>query len=92
MERTIYREIAATRRVWELAVLLAALIAAALWSVAYVEHHGHIVTGMNNQIVWGLPHVFAIFLIVASSGALNVASVACVFAVIHSISWNLAGC
>ena len=36
--------------------------------------HGHIVTGMNNQIVWGLPHVFAIFLIVAASGVLNVAS------------------
>ena len=29
--------------------------------------------GMNNQIVWGLPHVFAIFLIVAASGVLNVA-------------------
>ena len=26
--------------------------------------HGHIVTGMSNQIVWGLPHVFAVFLIV----------------------------
>ena len=26
---------------------------------------------MTNQVVWGLPHVFAIFLIVAASGALN---------------------
>ena len=34
---------------------------------------------MNNQIVWGLPHVFAIILIVAASGALNVASMASVF-------------
>jgi molybdopterin-containing oxidoreductase family membrane subunit len=34
---------------------------------------------MNNQIVWGLPHVFAVFLVVAASGALNVASVAGVF-------------
>ena len=41
--------------------------------------HGHIVTGMNNQIVWGMPHVFAIFLIVAASGVLNVASIASVF-------------
>jgi len=79
MERTIYREIKATRRVWELAVILAGFIAAALGAFFYVEHHGHIVTGMNNRIVWGLPHVFAIFLIVAASGALNVASMASVF-------------
>jgi len=51
----------------------------ALISVFYMEHHGHYVTGMNNQIVWGMPHVFAIFLIVAASGALNVASIASVF-------------
>ena len=44
-----------------------------------MEQHGHVVTGMDNQIVWGLPHVFAVFLIVAASGALNVASVASVF-------------
>ena len=44
-----------------------------------METRGHIVTGMNNQVVWGLPHVFAVFLIVAASGALNVASVASVF-------------
>ena len=55
------------------------LIAVAAWSVLYVEHNGHAVTGMNNQIVWGLPHVFAIILIVAASGALNVASIASVF-------------
>ncbi|MFK5895277.1 MAG: polysulfide reductase NrfD [Pseudomonadota bacterium] len=40
-----------------------------------MEHHGHWITGMNNQVVWGIPHVFAIFLIVAASGALNVASI-----------------
>ena len=28
---------------------------------------------------WGLPHVFALFLILASTGALNVASIASVF-------------
>ncbi len=49
--------------------------------VAFInmEHEGHWITGMNNQIVWGMPHVFAIFLIVAASGALNVASIASVF-------------
>lgn len=56
---------------------LVALIGLA--AVAYMEHSGHIVTGMNNQIVWGLPHVFAVFLVVAASGALNVASMASVF-------------
>jgi len=45
----------------------------------YMEHTGHVVTGMTNQIVWGLPHVFAIFLIVAASGVLNVASIGSVF-------------
>ena len=44
-----------------------------------MEEHGHVVTGMNNQIVWGMPHVFAIFLIVAASGVLNVASIGSVF-------------
>lgn len=57
-------------------ILLLALGLAAVW---YMEHNGHIVTGMNNQIVWGLPHVFAVFLVVAASGALNVASMASVF-------------
>ena len=48
-------------------------------SAHHMETEGHIVTGMNNQIVWGLPHVFAVFLIVAASGALNIASISSVF-------------
>ena len=44
-----------------------------------MEHEGHWITGMNNQVIWGMPHIFAIFLIVAASGALNVASIASVF-------------
>jgi len=79
MERTIYREIPANRQVWQLATLLGGFIAAAAIAWLYIEHYGHVVTGMTNQIVWGLPHVFAIFLIVAASGALNVASIASVF-------------
>lgn len=58
---------------------LAGIMLLAIAGVFYVHHYGHYVTGMNNQIVWGLPHVFAIFLIVAASGALNVASIATVF-------------
>jgi molybdopterin-containing oxidoreductase family membrane subunit len=63
-------------------VLLAAggLVAlAGLYAVHMMEEHGHIISGMNNQIVWGIPHVFAIFLIVAASGVLNVASIGSVF-------------
>lgn len=44
-----------------------------------MEEHGHIVTGMNNQVVWGIPHVFAIFMIVAASGVLNIGSIGTVF-------------
>ena len=79
MERIIYREIKADRSFYGLLILLGAFILAAAASVLYIEHHGHIVTGMSNQIVWGLPHVFAIFLIVAASGALNVSSIGSVF-------------
>jgi Ni/Fe-hydrogenase subunit HybB-like protein len=63
-------------------MLLAAgglVVLAALYAVHMMESHGHIITGMNNQIVWGMPHVFAIFLIVAASGVLNVASIGSVF-------------
>ena len=56
------------------AVVLAGLLAA-----HSMEEQGHVITGMNNQVVWGLPHVFAIFMIVAASGVLNVASVGSVF-------------
>ena len=54
-------------------------IALGLAACLYMETNGHIVTGMDNQIVWGVPHVVAVFLIVAASGALNVASIASVF-------------
>ena len=50
-----------------------------LYAAHMMEEHGHIITGMNNQIVWGIPHVFAIFLIVTASGVLNVSSIGSVF-------------
>ena len=66
------------------ALLLAVLLAITLTGAycAYnMEHIGHNITGMNNQYVWGLPHVFAISLIVTASGALNGATMASVFCV-----------
>jgi len=62
-----------------LIVLLGMFVLGAIGSMLYMEHEGHWVTGMDNQVVWGLPHVFAVFLIVAASGALNVASISSVF-------------
>src|SRR5690606_6590184 len=62
-----------------LLAVLAAAVLAGLAAAHYMESHGHVVTGMNNQVVWGAPHVFAVFLIVAASGALNVASLGSVF-------------
>jgi Ni/Fe-hydrogenase subunit HybB-like protein len=64
---------------WGLLGLHAVVIAVGLGAALYMEHYGHAVTGMSNQIVWGTPHVFAVFLIVAASGALNVASFSSVF-------------
>jgi len=58
---------------------LAAVLLVALFGAHFMEEHGHVVTGMTNQTVWGLPHVFAFFLVVSASGALNVASIASVF-------------
>lgn len=67
---------------WGYYGLLAAsafLVGLGLIAFFYLEHTGHHATGMTNQIVWGLPHVFAIFLIVAASGALNIGSIGTVF-------------
>ena len=75
-----YREIEGkSTGFWVLLGGLGLLIVLALGAVLHMEHSGHHVTGMSNQIVWGMPHVFAIFLIVAASGALNVASIGTVF-------------
>ena len=67
------------RAFWALAAIGTAVTALGLGAAHVMEERGHVVTGMDNQVAWGLPHVFAIFLIVAASGVLNVASVGSVF-------------
>jgi molybdopterin-containing oxidoreductase family membrane subunit len=80
MKRIVYSEIEGKSAGFRiLAVVLGAFLISGLLAAWYMEHYGHYVTGMSNQIVWGMPHVFAIFLIVAASGALNVASIGTVF-------------
>lgn len=79
-ESFVYRELAGTsRRYWGLLALLGIPLAFGAGAYFYIEHYGHIVTGMDNQIVWGMPHVFAVFLVVAATGVLNVAIAASVF-------------
>ncbi len=80
MASIAFREIEGhSRGYYALLGAVGAITLAGLASAYYMEHHGHVVTGMTNQIVWGIPHVFAVFLIVAASGVLNVASIASVF-------------
>ncbi len=74
-----YREIDGGLPFYMLVGAIGVFVLAGLGAAFYMEHNGHWVTGMSNQIVWGTPHVFAVFLIVAASGALNVASISSVF-------------
>ena len=67
------------RTFWITVALVALVLAVGLGAAHLMETHGHVITGMGNEVVWGLPHVFAIFMIVAASGVLNVASVGSVF-------------
>jgi len=64
---------------WILLALLGLAAVIGYLSAHHMDSHGHYISGMTNQIVWGFPHVIAIFLIVAASGALNVASISSVF-------------
>ncbi|MBF0093676.1 MAG: polysulfide reductase NrfD [Alphaproteobacteria bacterium] len=78
--KIVYRELDGhSPHFWRVLGGVALFVLAGLMSAFYMEHHGHHVTGMTNQVVWGMPHVFAVFLIVAASGALNIASIGSVF-------------
>lgn len=80
MASMIFREVKGeSLKYWMLLGGIGLFVLLGLGAYMYMHHYGHVVTGMDNQIVWGLPHVFAVFLIVAASGALNVASIASVF-------------
>jgi len=79
MKAIDFREIDGGFPFYALVAAIGFFVLTGLGAAFYMEHNGHWVTGMTNQIVWGTPHVFAVFLIVAASGALNVASISSVF-------------
>ena len=72
---------------WLILAALVVLAAVGYLAAHQMETQGHWITGMNNQVVWGMPHVFAIFLIVSASGALNVASMSSVFGIKEYSPW-----
>ena len=60
MKRIVYRERRLPpQRYWGLLVILAAVAGLGGLAFLHMEHEGHWVTGMTNQVLWGLPHVFA---------------------------------
>ena len=79
-ESFVYRELGGPgTRYWGLLALLVVPLLLGAAAYFYIEHYGHIATGMDNQIVWGMPHVFSVLLVVAATGALNIAMAASVF-------------
>ncbi|MGE4649044.1 MAG: NrfD/PsrC family molybdoenzyme membrane anchor subunit [Arenicellales bacterium] len=79
MKIAYFQSVSSSRGYWLISAIAGAVTLAGLIGAHHMENAGHWVTGMSNQVVWGVPHVFAIFLIVAASGALNTASIASVF-------------
>ncbi|MBF0160831.1 MAG: polysulfide reductase NrfD [Magnetococcales bacterium] len=66
---------------FKLLALMGLLLLLGSAAFLYIEWHGHGSTGMTNTVVWGLPHVFAISLLVMASGSLNLGSMSTIFAV-----------
>jgi len=73
------RFIIESKTFWKMLFGLGFIILVGFLCSHYMETEGHYVTGMNNQIIWGLPHIFAVLLIVIASGVLNIASISSVF-------------
>ncbi len=59
--------------------ILCVLLLSAWGALQSMMEQGHVVTGMNNHVVWGILHVLAIGLIVMASGVLHITSLATLF-------------
>ncbi len=80
MKELTFREIdGRSVNYWAFLGILAAVALAGLGAFAYIEHHGHSVTGMTNQFAWAGGHVVSIFMIAAGAGVFVIASIASVF-------------
>ena len=80
MDKIIFKKfIIEPKLFWLKFIFLGFFVFLGFLSSLYMEHEGHYITGMNNQIVWGMPHMFAVFLIIIASGVLNIASISSVF-------------
>ena len=78
-DKTEYMVVEFSKATFIYGIIASIFIVLGLFSFVTLEHEGHWLTGMNNQIVWGLPHIFAVLLIVIASGVLNIASISSVF-------------
>ncbi len=67
------------RRFYLIVLFIAGFLLTAGYAFSYMGAQGHFVTGMSNKVVWGLPHVIAIFLIIAAAGVVSIASLGSVF-------------
>ncbi len=79
MTQIVYTECTGGRWFDRAFVGLAALVGLGAVSAIHMETSGHVVSGMTNSVVWGTPHVFAVFLVLVASGVLNIASLGSVF-------------
>lgn len=59
---------------WLSAAITAVVAASGTVTALYLALSGHHITGMGTQLVWGIPHVFALTLILTGAGALAVAA------------------
>jgi molybdopterin-containing oxidoreductase family membrane subunit len=66
---------------WLLAGFLGLIVLGGAWAFLSMELKGHYITGMTNQIPWGLPIVMAVYLIGLSAGSLVLSALSSVFGI-----------
>ena len=80
MAKTKYTKIdGSSKEYWGLFGITGFLALLAPLSALYIFVNGHHVTGMTNQVPWGLPIVMAVYLIGASAGSLVLSAMSSVF-------------
>jgi molybdopterin-containing oxidoreductase family membrane subunit len=70
-----------SRGFWLLASFLGLIVLGGAWASLSMELKGHHITGMTNQIPWGMPIVMAVYLIGLSAGSLVLSALSSVFGV-----------